>query len=85
MKEPISKQEPILKQKSIEIKITVTPDNQLLVTGFPKNLQVSMDYMAKATQAIVNFFMQKAVDGEIDAEPSRIIKAHMMPPSKLIH
>jgi len=76
-----------MKQKPIEIKITITPDNKLNVTGFPTNLEVTLNYMFKATTAIVEYFMQKAVDGKLVKDESRIIQAKFMPKdiSKLIH
>jgi excinuclease UvrABC helicase subunit UvrB len=71
-----------------QIIITITKKNEkelVSVSGFPDQLDVALSYLFRAIQAVVQFFMVKALKGEIVDEKRRIIPAHIIPPKNFLN
>ena len=68
---------------AIKLTITVTNGGQIGVNGFPTNIQAAVDVMNAATKAIINFFLEKARNGELD-ELGSVIDSKVIKPDKRI-
>lgn len=67
----------------IRIIIDVLPDNRIEVSGFPTNLNTTMEIMASAIRRVAAFFVGMARDGKVDEngtlEQPMIVPASAIP------
>jgi hypothetical protein len=68
---------------TLKITIDILDNDQIRVNGFPKNAQQAINIMSAATGTIVNYFVEKARNGEVDAMGS-IIDSNIIKPDNLI-
>ena len=50
----------------IKMTITLTRNGQINVNGFPKNVHQAVQVMTDAQKAIINYFIERATNGELD-------------------
>ncbi len=50
----------------VKMTIMVTRNGQISVNGFPKNIHQAADVMDSAKKAIINYFLEKATNGNLD-------------------
>ena len=68
---------------TIKIDIEVLDNNQIKVNGFPKNAQQAINIMNAATGTIINYFIEKARNGEVD-QMGNITDSNIIKPDNLI-
>ena len=68
---------------TLRIDIELLDNGQIRVNGFPKNTQQAVNIMNAATGTIINYFIEKAKDGEID-QLGNVIDSKIIKPDNLI-
>jgi len=68
---------------TLKIDIELLDNGQIRVNGFPKNTQQAVNIMNAATGTIINYFIEKAKDGEID-QMGNVIDSKIIKPDNLI-
>ena len=68
---------------TLRIGIEILDNGNIRVNGFPKNTQQAIQIMNAATGTIINYFMEKAVAGELD-EMGNVTSSNIIKPDNLI-
>jgi hypothetical protein len=68
---------------SLRIGIEILDSGQIRVNGFPKNTQQAINIMNAATGTIINYFVEKARNGEMD-ELGNVTDNNIIKPDNLI-
>jgi len=68
---------------TLKIIIELLDNDQLRVNGFPKNTQQAINIMNAATGTLINYFIEKARDGEVD-EMGNVTESNIIKPDNLI-
>ena len=71
-------------QPIAQIKITIMDNGAVNITGFPQDLNLSMNWIVAAQQALISFFVEKAKAGELDEQNKVIEKKILTRNSKLV-
>jgi len=68
---------------ALRISIELLDNDQIRVNGFPQNVQQAIQIMNAATGTIINFFIEKAVAGELD-QMGNVSSSNIIKPDNLI-